>query len=176
MSDSAKGKREQEQDGGLDLTRKLKSLKLPEQTVPGIDEYLEDRRKALLFCSDADVRKWGRRWLEREDLEVAIVDDPARGLYSAETIEPHVIVIEAGFGAGLPTPLIQALSESTKINAPIIALSANAKDLDLALNANVYDVVRKPYEWKLVGRRAGKAARTGDIEQDLEHARSRLSE
>ncbi len=177
MSDPLPDKEKQEaEQSGLDITRKLKSLKLPDQTVGGLDDGLEDRRKALLLCKDADVRKWGRRWLEREGLDVAIVDDSARGLYSAETIEPHVIVMEAGFGAGLKTPLIHAIAESLEITAPVIALCASARDLNLALDANVHDVVRKPYEWKLVGRRAGAAARFGDMDQELSHARSKLSE
>ena len=90
---------------GLDLTRKLKSLKLPEQTIPGLDEYLKDRRKALLRCRDNEIRKWGRRWLERENLDVAIVDDPSRALYTAKTLEPHVIVMEAGFAQAGGEPL-----------------------------------------------------------------------
>ena len=160
----------------LDLTHKLKSLKLPEETLVGLDDYLKERCKALLICKDGDIRKWGRRWLERESLDVAIVDNPARGLYTAKTIEPHVIVIEAGFGPAGGEPLIKTLAESSEVNVPIIALSSSQKDLSLALDLAVYDVVRKPFEWKLVGRRASVAARFSQMETELSQARASLIE
>jgi len=176
MSDSMHDGNGKPASDGSDLTTKLRSLKLPEPTETGLDDYLESRRKAILVCRDSDVRKWGRRWMEREGLDVAVIDDPARCLYTARTVEPHVIVIEAGMANDAGEPLIKALADCTEVRAPIVALCNNAKDLALALEAGACDVVRKPYEWKLLGRRANQAARIGDMEYELDRARASLSE
>ena len=177
MSDPVHSKRrDKDKQGGIDLTTKLRSLKPPEKDSTEFAEYLKNQRKAMLVAKDSDIRKWGRRWLEREGLDVVMVDDPAKCIYTAKTVEPQVILIEAGFGNVAGEPLLSVAAASDDVSAPIIALSSNAKDLALALEAGVYDVARKPFEWKLIARRAGMATRVAETERELEQARSKLAE
>jgi len=159
-----------------DLTAKLRHLKMPEVTETDVEDILENRPVAVLVCRDAEAKKWGRRWLEREGMDVAIVDSVGRCMQTIELAKPQVVIVEVGIGEVDGKPLVQALVESADVNVPVIALCNNGKDATLALDANVWDVVRKPFEWKLLGRRAGLAARVGSMEQELGNARSKLTE
>lgn len=164
------------QDGNLDLTRTLRRLTVPESGLPGMGEPLAERRTALLLCKDSDVKKWGRRWLEREGLDVVIADNAAEYLNAALTIKPDVIVLEGSLNDVNGVPVIRAFNESDDVSAPLIVLSSGSKELAMALEADVFDIVRKPYEWKLVGNRARFAARLGTLEEELLQARKSLAE
>lgn len=177
MSDSMQSKRQdKDKEGSIDLTTRLQSLKLPKKDDNEIGEYLENQRKVMLASSDAEIRKWGRRWLEREGLDVVLVDDPAKCIYTAKTVEPHVIVIETGFGDVSGKPFLKVLEESTDVAVPVIALSNNSKDLSAALESEVYDIARKPFEWKLIARRASMATRVADTERELDEVQNKLAE
>ena len=176
MTDPAAKGRVPAQDGNLDLTRTIRRLSVPKSSPADIDEQLAEPRTALLVCKDGDIKKWGRRWLEREGLDVAIADDQAEYLHRALTIRPDVIVMEGGLHDPDSVPLIRVFEEAAELSAPLIVLSSGSKDLELALDADVFDIVRKPYEWKLVANRARCAARFGRLEEELSQARESLTE
>lgn len=176
MSGPARGGRPTTLDGNIDLTQTIRRLTVPKTTATGLDEHLEERRTALLVCRDAEIKKWGRRWLEREGLDVAVADDPANYVKCAETLRPDVIVLEGVVVDPAGESLIKVFSGRTDIRAPLIVLSSGPKDTALALEENVFDVVRKPIEWKLVANRAKRAAKLGSIEKELVLARESLAE
>ena len=90
MSDPAGKKIVALRNRNLDLTQSIRRLTVPESTLTDIEQHLEERRTALLVCRDGEIRKWGRRWLERAGLNVAIVDDPAE--YLVEDADPRKLV------------------------------------------------------------------------------------
>lgn len=176
MSDPSRKIRSLKDNGRLDLTQTIRRLTLPDATLTNIDEHLEERHAALLFCRDNDVRKWARRWLEREGCDVTIADDPAQYVTVARTLDPDVILVEGGLCEPGGEALVRVFSEAEDIDAPLVVLSSSSKDLALALDHRVFDVVRKPYEWQLVGRRAKTAARHGRLEDELATARMNHAE
>lgn len=176
MSDGSRKTRALLRDRNLDLTQTIRRLQVPDDTLPDIDEHLIEKHTALLVCRDAEVRKWGRRWIEREGCDVAIEDDPAESLRCARTINPHVIIIEGGLIASNGEALMRMLADAQDVTAPLIVLAANARELTMALEIGVFDVVRRPYEWKLLGKRAKLAARSGGVESELTQARASLAE
>ena len=162
-------------DLNIDLTQSIRRLTVP-TAASGLDEHLEERRTALLVCRDGEIKKWGRRWLEREGLDVAVADDPANYIKCAETLRPDVIVIEGVVVDVSGRSLIKVLSERSDIRAPLVVLSSSSKETALALEADVFDIVRKPIEWKLVANRAKRAAKLGGIQKELVDARKSLKE
>ena len=160
----------------IDLTQSIRRLTLPDATLTNIEEHIEDRHTALLITRDSDVKKWGRRWLETEGCDVTIADEPAEYVNAARVMKPDVIVLEAGLRAPDGEPLVRVFSGAADIDAPVLALSSGSKDLALALDSGVFDVVRKPFEWKLVGRRAKVAARSGGLEDELSNAQLSLTQ
>jgi diguanylate cyclase (GGDEF)-like protein len=129
----------------------------------------------LLICRDAEINKWGRRWLEREGAEVAVTDDPAAWQSIINTISPDVVVVESGLAGPNGRPLVRTMSDAADFSTPIIALTANARELKLALECRVFDIVRRPYEWRLLGRRARVASHFDGLEDELANARESMS-
>ena len=162
--------------GNLDLTQTLRRLNVSELSGDGLDEQIEQRGTALLVCKDAEIRKWGRRWLERVQLDVAIADDAADALQHARRLGPDVVVLEGGLTGEKGASLIQVFGDATDVDIPIIVLSSGPKDLSQALDADVFDVARKPYEWRLVSNRARLAARQNLMNKQLVDARQSLAE
>lgn len=176
MSGPLQKDRAKPEDASLDLTQSIRRLTVPKTSTAGLDEHLEERRTALLICRDGEIKKWGRRWLEREGLDVAVADDPASYIKCAETLRPDVIVVEGVVADATGTPLVRVLSERSDIRAPLVVLSSSSKETALALEADVFDIVRKPIEWKLVANRAKRAAKLGGIQYELAEARTSLAE
>lgn len=163
-------------DLGIDLTQTIRRLTVPPGTHAGIDETLAERSTALLIGRDSEVKKWGRRWLERAGLDVAVADDPANYSKCVETLRPDVIVLEGASADRDGQPLVRVLSERKDLLAPIIVLSSGSKETALALECNVFDVVRKPFEWRLLASRAKRAAKSGSIDSELAEAQRSLQE
>lgn len=176
MSGPVRNDRTRPRDGNLDLTQSIRRLTGHKLTLPNTEDQLEQRRTALLVCRDSETKKWGRRWLEREGLDVAIADDPEDSLLFARRIGPDVVILEGGLIDPGGASLINAFAKAMDISTPLIVLSSGSKDLALALEAGVFDVVRKPYEWKLVANRAKFAAKLGGMEEQLLLARASLAE
>lgn len=175
MSEPTAKRRGSPDDESIGLTQSLRRLTIPESTVPDLDAHLEERHKALLVCRDSDIRKWGRRWLESESIDVEISEDPARCLDVARATKPDVIVVEGALRAPGGESLINIFADAADVEVPLIVLSSTAKDLAIALDARVFDVVRKPYEWRLVGSRAKIAAQFTGMQEKLSTARSSLT-
>jgi predicted signal transduction protein with EAL and GGDEF domain len=176
VSDSSTKKARLLDDQNISLTQTIRRLTVSDSTVTDLDAHLEERHRALLVCRDADMKKWGRRWLASEGIDVEIADDPATYLECARAAKPDVIVLEGALRMPAGESLIQAFADAADIEAPVIVLSSTTRDLGLALEVGVFDVIRKPYEWRLVSNRAKIAARFTDMQHKLSSARSSLTE
>ncbi len=150
----------------IDLTRSIKSLSLPSGGVA--DTFDDEEGTALLLCRDSAAKKWGPRWFEQAGLQASVPAELADGLAIARDLKPDVVVVDAGQRGRSGSPLFQDLADAVDMVAPIIVLCANSKELEAAMDADVFDVVRKPHEWQVVSRRAKYGAR-------LSQAQSRLA-
>ncbi|MDH5214443.1 MAG: EAL domain-containing protein, partial [Gammaproteobacteria bacterium] len=176
MSDPTIKKRKFVEDENINLTQSIRRLTIPDPAVPDLELHLEERHRALLVCRDGEIKKWGRRWLASEGINVEIADDPDRYLECAREAQPDVIVLEGALRMPNGESLISAFADAIDIGAPKIVLSSTTKDLSLALEYGVFDVIRKPYEWRLVSNRAKTAARFMQMQNQLLAARTSLTE
>ena len=165
MTDTKRNERITTPDDELDLTRTLKRLQVP---VAAQDDPFEEKLgTALLLSRDKEAGKWGRRWLTQSGLETEISSEPKKGLEIARRIRPSVIIVDAVLRDVSGYPVYMALADAADLNVPIIVLCSNSTEAGAALAADVFDIVRKPFDWRLVGKRARYAARAALTESRL---------
>ena len=156
----------------LDLTESIRKLSLPKDPLD--DPYVDHGDTALLLCRDGDSRRWGPRWLTRVGLTPEAPGDPQNGLELARQLRPSVIVVEAGLRSPGGQPLYRELADAADIDMPIIVMCASNKDVLAAQDYEVHDVVRKPFEWQLISRRASLAVRISRLGSQLADSRRAL--
>ncbi len=156
------------------MTGRLKALST-DASMTEPREQAPDTRTALLICTDGAAAKWGPRWLLQSGLDAHVCSDPEAALATARTMCPDVLIVDASLHDRGHRSLLIALRLDPELDAPIIALCGNARDLAAALDANVFDVVRKPYEWRVVALRALHAVTIRRLETELSRARESLA-
>jgi diguanylate cyclase (GGDEF)-like protein len=108
-------------------------------------------------------------------LDALVCSDPEAALKTARSTRPDVLIVDASLHDRGGVSLLHALRNESEIAAPIIALCPGTRDLATALDANVFDVMRKPYEWRVVALRALHAVTLRKLETDLSRARESLA-
>ena len=158
----------------IDFTQTIRKLSLPVDTL---DDALEEQAgTALLLCRDTDSRKWGPRWLGQCGLQATIPSDVDNALEIARSTTPDVIIVEAGLTGADGTPMYRQLLDAADVKAEIIVLCNNEREIKAALDANVFDVARKPLQWQLIGKRAGYALRLKNKQQSVDEVNAALQE
>ncbi|MBT8137732.1 MAG: EAL domain-containing protein [Gammaproteobacteria bacterium] len=137
-----------------------------EQHAPPDNAAKQDRRRlrtALLVCRDSRSLQWGPRWLEQSGFLTTIVEEPASAEQVARELQPSVIIVDAAARDADGRCLYESLPLcGNREPLPTIVLCANSRDVQVALDSpHVTELVRKPYDWNLVSRRAAAVA---DIE------------
>ncbi len=176
MSDSTQPKRATTIPDSLDLTRSIKRLSVPFDSGTFPLSEGSHQRSTVLICRDNDAKKWGPRWLKQAGLKTTIISAVRTAHDEAAAAKPDVIIVEAGILDHAGTPLFAILNKSPDIRCPIIVLCSGSKDMYSALDANVYDVIRKPLEWQLLSHRARQAAESQVNAASLESAQTSLTE
>ncbi|MDX1516576.1 MAG: EAL domain-containing protein [Woeseiaceae bacterium] len=171
MSDP--GKRRSE-TGNIEFTQTLRKLTLPSDTVN--DELDEQGGTALLLCRDSASRKWGPRWLSQAGLEPSVPTDPSNALALARSDRPDVILVEAALVGGDGGALYQALLDAADLDALIIVLCTNSREVSAALDAGAFDVARKPFEWRAIASRASYALKLRNRQSMLDASIEALAE
>lgn len=108
---------------------------------------------ALLVCRDKSSQKWGSRWLRQAEIDVTILADGEDALAQARAIRPDVIVVEAWLADRNGEPLFRVFQDAADLEAPVFVLCSSTKEVSAALDAEVFDVARKPFDWQLLSRR-----------------------
>ncbi len=129
---------------------------------------------ALLVCREKSVQKWAVRWFQHAGFRTAVVTDPAGALETARALDPAVIVVEAWLKDAERQPVFKQLLDAHGPTTPIFVLSASAGDTKAALDAGIFDIARKPFDWQLLSRRAKAAATHARQEADLKNTRESL--
>ena len=114
----------------------------------------EQKLSALLICRDSAARKWGPRWLKDCGFEAIFPVKLTHALETAKTLTPTIIIVDAGLRDQNKAPLFETLLYAADIDASLIVLCSNAREVDAAMDAGVTDIVRKPFDWRLIARRA----------------------
>jgi diguanylate cyclase (GGDEF)-like protein len=130
---------------------------------------------ALIASRDPAGERWAPRWLERAGLLPVLVHNAADFHVACQQHEPSVILLEASLADEDGQPLLNRLL-SAGGDTPIVALCANGKETRSALDAGADDVMRRPYDWQIVARRARSMARVYSTGAELDTLRSALNE
>jgi diguanylate cyclase (GGDEF)-like protein len=167
MTDKAPKSAAVRPEDDLDLTRSIRMLSIPAAPADAGEERDVESCTVLVACRDSASRKWGPKWLGQAGLEATLVSEPDAALRTARSTSPCVIIVEAGLRDQSGARLFEIFQNAADLVVPVIVLCSNTKDVKAALDAGVFDVVRKPIEWHLVSRRAKIAAKTGNSEEHL---------
>ncbi|MDJ0908213.1 MAG: GGDEF domain-containing response regulator [Woeseiaceae bacterium] len=134
------------------------------------------QRTALLATSDRAARQWAPRWLEQAGLDTVVTDTPERALERGREARPDLIITDASLQTGTSTLLMSSLRELHSEPVPLIALCANAGDIVLAADARATDIVRRPFEWDVITRRAVQAVRAHEALRNLTFAQQQFED
>jgi diguanylate cyclase (GGDEF)-like protein len=129
---------------------------------------------ALLITKDNLSLQWAPRWLQHTGLEVRLASTPEEALDITSAIRPSLLIADAALLAEDRTPLLTTLRKVHGEDVPLFALCNSNADVVLATEVNATDIVRRPYDWDLITRRAIRAVKAHDTLAKLLQARERL--
>jgi DNA-binding response OmpR family regulator len=175
MTDKAPKSSAVRPEDDLDLTRSIRMLAMPTKPADADEDRNAESRTVLIACRDSASRKWGPKWLRQAGLEATLVSEPDEALSVARSTSPGVIIVEAGLRDQSGARLFEIFQNAADLTVPVIVLCANTKDVKAALDAGVFDVVRKPIEWHLVSRRAKSASKIGSSEAQLRQSQGPIA-
>ncbi|MGB5336284.1 MAG: bifunctional diguanylate cyclase/phosphodiesterase [Woeseiaceae bacterium] len=158
----------------IDFTRSIRRLSLPVDSTR--DALEEQGGSALLLCRDSDARKWGSRWLTQCGLQATVPPDAVNALEITRNAVPDVVVVEAGLIGPGGVPIFQELCDAADVTADLIVLCNSQREIKAALDAKVFDIARKPYQWQLIGNRARHALQLKHRQQSCNEANDALQE
>jgi len=164
------------QDDDTSLTQSLRKLTMPLERSADEIEADGERRHALLFSRDTSAAKWAPRWLAQTGFDVEHHRDGERGLALARTTRSDVLLVDAGLRDEDGEPLYATLIGAADIRAPVIVLCSSNRDTIAALDAGADEVVRKPFEWRLVALRARQALDHRALDAEIRHAKRAANE
>ena len=176
MSDQLRTSRVLQPVDESDLTQSLRRLTVADAVVNELEDQAEQKRSALLICRDSASKKWGPRWLKDCGFEALFPTKLTEALETARTASPTIIIVDAGLRDQKKTPLFEVLLDAPDIDAPLVVLCANAREADAAMDAGVTEIVRKPFDWRLIARRVRQSSNTNSTAKELAIARDSLSE
>ena len=165
MTDQPQKQRATMPEDGLDLTRTIRKLQMPDGTP--VDAANEPGRTALLLSSNADAVKWAPRWLGQSGVTVTVGDNSRDGVQLVRDARPQVVIVDASMTSGTGKPLYYELLDAQDLAMPVFVLCMNARETNAVLEHEPYDVIRKPFEWVAVARRVRHAI-------DAQHVGARL--
>lgn len=167
MTDKARKPGVVQPEDDIDLTQSIRMLSIPAAPADTVEERDVGPGAVLLACADSASRKWGPKWLRQEGFDASLVSEADEALRVARSMSPRLIIVEAGLRDQSGARLFEIFQNAADLAVPVIVLCSNTKDVKAALDANVFDVVRKPIEWHLVSRRAKIAAKTASSAEQL---------
>jgi len=136
----------------------LQSTELPAEvaaTRPG--------RTALLVTQDKTALLWAPRSLQHSGLDVKIAKSATEAMEIMAATRPGLVLADAAIDTGDDTALLRALCETCAETTAILALCNNDVDVGLANDCGVTDIMRRPFDWDLISRRAARALEAREI-------------
>ena len=129
---------------------------------------------ALLITKDNLSLQWAPRWLQHIGLEVKIAATPEEALGLASALRPSVMIADAGLVTDDMTPLLVALRKIHGKDVPLIGLCTSEAQVTTAVDADVTDIVRRPFDWQVITRRAVHAVKAHETLHKLQQAHERM--
>ena len=145
------------------------------QTPPEVPAAIGDTTGfALLITNDRESQKWAPRWLAQAGLAVKVCNNADEGLATAEDSKPRVVIVDATVKTRAGQLAMDAFRARLGDEAPLIALCADADESAIAANSDATDIVRQPYDWNVITRRARRAIDMHEMMDELRSARANL--
>lgn len=173
MSDIKKFPQPEDANDEIDLTHTIRKLSMPKVAE---NDDLEDEGTVLLLCRDGTAKKWGPRWLSQVGLQAGIPSDPANALEIARNNKPDLVIVDAGLTDSSGALLYQVLLDAADLEMPILAMCSSNKEAVAAVDAGCFDIIRKPFEWQVISRRARHAHRINTTRLRLKQSQESLDE
>ncbi len=130
---------------------------------------------ALLVSEDSATFGWAEKWLRRAGLEPTFAQSTQEAIGKCLEATPSIVIVEAGLDGPDGQPLYAMLNADLAFrNMPVMVLCHTSTEVEKALDAGVPDIVRKPIDWNLVGRRAASLAHHANMAKELERVREAL--
>ncbi len=129
----------------------------------------------LLVGTDPAANKWAQKWLNHEGLSARPVlsADVALRLMSSEPT--CVALVDAAFTDADGRAIYETINEDPRAaNIPMVVLCQTQSDVERALDVGATDIMRKPVDWNVVGRRVSTLARFAACSRDLDKTRHAL--
>jgi diguanylate cyclase (GGDEF)-like protein len=124
-------------------------------------------RQVLLVGLDASNRREASRWLVSAGFEVTVAEDAARALECLERRRPDVIFADMAVRAAGIEGMGQALRREDLRMVPVIALCSGRREVGIALDAGVADLLERPLDWRVASLRIRRQLRLAETEWEL---------
>ena len=131
-------------------------------------------KRALIICPDKSSEKWGPRWLRQAGFECRVTNDPKTALESYGDSSPDVVVVDAAATTARGEPIYRCIQQSDNWESAVFVLCSTAQQIADAIDADVFDVSRKPFDWQLLARRARLVVLQKRRYEELEETREPL--
>ncbi|MDH4107103.1 MAG: EAL domain-containing protein [Gammaproteobacteria bacterium] len=111
----------------------------------------------VIVSSDKSAEKWATRWLGQYGFDVAVMPDAERALQAVRETPPALMIIDASARSASGSRLMRELQHSGEPGIPLFAICGSSQEVNEAIDANAYDIARKPVDWQILARRARMA-------------------
>ena len=162
------------EDDSTGMTQTLRTLS--DRTTSSMESGSanQGRNRALLVCNDRSAERWGTRWFGQANFDVVTTGDRKQALESIASGAPDVVVVDAALAGGGGKKLYEEIQESAQDEFPVFAICNSTQETNAALDAGVFDIVRKPVDWQILCRRARNTVAQNQRELELEQTRESL--
>jgi len=148
---------------------------IEEAPAPPAASKPQARRVALLASNEAAALKWGPKWLARFDFDVEEVASCDEMMTYLDTRPLKVALIDINWWSTAESSAAFA-GVNDRPALPVILLCSSEREVREGLESGATDVVRRPYDWRVLGRRADVFARAYETEVELDLTRTKLEE
>jgi len=132
-------------------------------------------RMALLASREAAAQKWGPKWLSRFGFEVELASSREEMMSVLDTNYPGVALIDIAWWEAAESAAVFA-GVNGGPSVPVILLCTSEREVRDGLESDAVDVIRRPFDWRVVGRRADFYAKAHQAELELAKTRNKLEE
>jgi len=150
--------------------RPVEDMREPQQASMSLS-----RRVALLASRDGATRKWGPRWLERFDFEVQLASNKDDMMRLLDLTQPGVALIDIDWWpVAESSAVFSGIDEGPGL--PVILLCTSEREVREGLESGATDVIRRPFDWRVVARRADFFATASETSRELARTQHKLEE
>lgn len=135
----------------------------------------QTRRVALLASREAAAQKWGPRWLARFGFEVELATSCDEMIRLLDTTHPKVALVDIDWWPSFESSAAFARVSGSP-SMPVIVLCSSEREVRDGLESGATDVIRSPFDWRVVGRRADFFARAFETALELARTQVKLEE